>query len=81
MLEWDAIYLAFNVKPESLMAVLESMRSMGFVGANLTIPHKEVAFSALSDLDASAKLVGAVNTVNWETEPWKLKTYQSASQG
>ena len=67
-LEWDAIYLAFNVKPEDLMTTLHGMRNMGFVGANLTIPHKEIAFSELSDLDASAKLVGAVNTVKFSED-------------
>lgn len=64
-LGWDAIYLAFDVKPERLMTVLPAMRSMGFGGVNLTIPHKEVAFRGLEKLDASAKLLGAVNTVQF----------------
>lgn len=61
----DAIYLAFDVHPDQLMAVLPGMRSMGFGGVNLTIPHKEVAFRGLEQLDASAKLLGAVNTVQF----------------
>ena len=61
----DAIYLAFDVKPERLLAVLPAMRSMGFGGVNLTIPHKEVAFRGLEKLDDSAKLLGAVNTVQF----------------
>lgn len=61
----DAIYLAFDVKPERLMNVLPAMRSMGFGGVNLTIPHKEVAFRGLEKLDASARLLGAVNTVQF----------------
>ena len=61
----DAIYLAFDVKPERLMTVLPAMRSMGFGGVNLTIPHKEVAFRGLEKLDDSAKLLGAVNTVQF----------------
>lgn len=64
-LGWDALYLAFDVKPERLMAVLPAMRSMGFGGVNLTIPHKEVAFRGLSRLDDSARLLGAVNTVKF----------------
>lgn len=64
-LGWDAIYLAFDVKPERLMTVLPAMRSMGFGGVNLTIPHKEVAFRGLDQLDDSATLVGAVNTVQF----------------
>ena len=61
----DAIYLAFDVKPERLMTVLPAMRSLGFGGVNLTIPHKEVAFRGLEKLDDSAKLLGAVNTVQF----------------
>lgn len=64
-LGWDALYLAFDVRPERLMAVLPAMRSMGFGGVNLTIPHKEVAFRGLAKLDDSARLLGAVNTVQF----------------
>ncbi len=64
-LEWDAIYLAFDVKPDRLMSVLPAMRSMGFGGVNLTIPLKEVAFKGLEHLDESARLLGAVNTVQF----------------
>lgn len=61
----DAIYLAFDVKPERLMTVLPALRSLGFGGVNLTIPHKEVAFRGLEQLDESARLLGAVNTVQF----------------
>jgi shikimate dehydrogenase len=61
----DAVYLPYDVKPEALLETLESMRQMGFGGVNLTIPHKEVAFNGMDTLDASASLVGAVNTVQF----------------
>ena len=61
----DAIYVAFDVTPERLMDVLSAMQAMGFGGVNLTIPHKEVAFRGLKKLDHSAKLLGAVNTVQF----------------
>lgn len=59
----DAVYLAFDVAPERLAEVLPAMQAMGFGGVNLTVPLKETAFNALKDLDKSAKLAGAVNTV------------------
>jgi shikimate dehydrogenase len=65
-LDMDAVYLAFDVEPERLMAVLPAMAAMGFVGLNLTVPHKEVAFHGLEHLDESARLLGAVNTVHIE---------------
>ena len=61
----NAVYLPYDVEPEHVLKVLESMRHMGFGGVNLTIPHKEVAFSGLADLAESARLVGAVNTVEF----------------
>jgi len=61
----DAIYLAFDVPPDRLLEVLPAMQAMGFGGVNLTIPLKEVAFRGLKQLDASAKLLGAVNTVQF----------------
>jgi shikimate dehydrogenase len=61
----DAIYLAFDVAPERLLEVLPSMRDMGFGGVNLTVPLKEVAFEGLSDLDETARRLGAVNTVEF----------------
>lgn len=59
----DAIYLAFDVAPEHLGRVLETMRHMGFGGVNVTVPLKEIAFQRLRDLDPSAGALGAVNTV------------------
>lgn len=64
-LEMDAVYLPYEVAPDQLMEVLHAMRAMGFGGVNLTIPHKEVAFAGITDLDESAQLVGAVNTVQF----------------
>jgi shikimate dehydrogenase len=61
----DAIYLAFDVHPDRLLDVLPAMREMGFRGVNLTVPLKEVAFRGFANLDASARLLGAVNTVQF----------------
>lgn len=64
-LGFDGIYLALDVHPDRLMEVLPAMALMGFAGVNLTVPHKEVAFRGLARLDASAKLFGAANTVEF----------------
>ena len=34
-------YIPLHVEPEDLRQVLETMPKMGFIGANVTIPHKE----------------------------------------
>lgn len=64
-LDMDAIYLAYDVAPENLMAVIPAMRQMGYRGVNLTVPLKEVAFRGLATLDRSASALGAVNTVQF----------------
>ena len=64
----DAIYLAFDVAPASLLTVLPAMKAMGFGGVNLTVPLKEVAFNGLADLDDSARRLGAVNTVEFTAQ-------------
>lgn len=64
-LQLDALYGAFDVAPESLMGVLPAMQAMGLGGVNLTVPLKEVAFRGLAHLDASARRLGAVNTIEF----------------
>ena len=50
------------VPPEGFAEFLLHLASHGFVGANVTIPHKERAL-ALSKPDARAQAVGAANTL------------------
>jgi shikimate dehydrogenase len=50
------------VPPEELAAFLAGLGERGYVGANVTIPHKEVALR-LTAPDARADAIGAVNTI------------------
>jgi shikimate dehydrogenase len=50
------------VPREELAAFLGSLAARGYVGANVTVPHKEAAL-ALSKPDERAHAVGAVNTL------------------
>jgi len=50
------------VPPEGFADFLLRLSARGFVGANVTIPHKERAL-ALSEPDAQARAVGAANTL------------------
>ncbi len=59
----DAVYLAFDVRPERLAQALEGLSTLGALGTNLTIPHKEAAIPFIDNLSDEAKRVGAVNTV------------------
>ncbi len=50
------------VPPEEFAAFLAGLSARGYVGANVTIPHKEAAL-ALTTPDARAEAVGAANTL------------------
>ncbi|MDR3591618.1 MAG: shikimate dehydrogenase [Negativicutes bacterium] len=63
----DFCYVAFAVKPEELPQALAGAKALGFGGLNLTIPHKVEIMRWLDELDRSAQLVGAVNTVVFES--------------
>ncbi len=56
-------YVPLDVAPEDLPAVLDAMPRMGFVGANVTIPHKERALELCDLVTDRAALIGAVNTL------------------
>lgn len=59
----DWVYVPFHVRAESLAAAVEGLRAIGLVGFNVTVPHKVAIVPLLDELDQSARLIGAVNTV------------------
>jgi shikimate dehydrogenase len=59
-------YLAFEVAPAHLRAAIDGAKHMHFVGLNLTVPHKLLAYEMVDVLDASAQAWGAVNTIRFE---------------
>ncbi len=56
-------YLGCEVNPDRLREAIEGARHLGFVGLNLTVPHKQLAMALMDELDESAREWGAVNTV------------------
>jgi shikimate dehydrogenase len=50
------------VKPEDFPAFLKSLGERGYVGGNITQPHKEMALK-LTESDERARTIGAANTV------------------
>lgn len=63
-LDWR--YLAFDVPPEELRRAIDGAKAMGFLGLNLTVPHKQSALEMMDAVDAEARRWGAVNTVRFE---------------
>jgi len=55
-----------DVAPEAFEGFLTHLSSHGYVGGNITVPHKEAAFGLVERREAVAEAVGAVNTVWFE---------------
>ena len=58
----DGAYRAEEISPEDFPEFIRNLTINGYAGANVTLPHKEMAL-ALSEPDARAKAVGAANTL------------------
>ncbi len=56
-------YIPMDVAPEDLENVLRALPRMGFVGVNITVPHKEAAMRIADQVTDRATLIGAVNTL------------------
>ncbi|SOC06512.1 shikimate dehydrogenase [Rhodobacter maris] len=56
-------YVPMDVAEEDLEAVLRALPRAGFVGCNITIPHKERALALADVISDRAALIGATNTL------------------
>lgn len=60
----DGVYLAFEVAPWTVAAVVEGARRLGVRGLNVTMPHKAEALSCCTSLSERAIRLSAVNTLS-----------------
>lgn len=56
-------YVPMDVAPEDFEQVLRSLPKAGFVGVNVTVPHKESALKVADVVTDRATLIGAANTL------------------
>lgn len=61
-------YVPLEVHPDDLVEVLGAMGRMGFVGANVTIPHKETVLRLADQVTDRATLIGAANTLTFRSD-------------
>lgn len=59
----DGAYLPLPVAPETVPMALRALPLLGFAGTNVTVPHKEAALATVDEADATARRIGAVNTI------------------
>ena len=75
----DYNYIAMPVLPENLGQAISGLKALGFCGINVTIPHKVNVIQYLDEIDQSARMVGAVNTIVISEE--KLIGYNTDAGG
>ncbi len=63
-------YVRFDVPPADLPLALDRLHAAGFHGLNLTVPHKVLAFDTIAMVDATARPIGAVNTLRRTADGW-----------
>ncbi len=56
-------YAKIECPPEELAGAVDLARQAGFIGLNLTVPHKIAAVELCHELDETASQLGAVNTL------------------
>lgn len=64
-------YRAIECGESDLLNVLRALDDEGLVGASLTMPLKRAVLPMLAEVDAEARLVGAVNTVMFDPGGWR----------
>lgn len=61
----DWCYLPFDVRSRELGVALAGLGALGCQGLNVTIPHKQAVVECMSRLSSEARLIGAVNTIEF----------------
>ena len=56
-------YIPMDVSPDNLAQVLDTLPKAGFVGVNVTVPHKERVMELAHQITDRAALIGAANTL------------------
>jgi shikimate dehydrogenase len=64
--EWR--YEALDIHPKELAERIRALPAQGFVGANVTIPHKEAALAIADSASDAAWGIGAANTLSFRDE-------------
>jgi shikimate dehydrogenase len=58
-------YQLLPVPPDLLGETIRALPASGFVGANVTIPHKEAALAIADQASPAARAIGAANTLSF----------------
>ncbi|MEI7776047.1 MAG: shikimate dehydrogenase [Verrucomicrobiota bacterium] len=72
-------YGRLHVRPDELAPTIQRLAEVGFIGVNLTIPHKTAILPLLDEIDPHAQIMGAVNTLVFK--PGQLTGFNTDGRG
>ena len=61
--EIQALYEIWELSPDQLLERVNLLRQSNTLGANVTIPYKELVYNMVDELDETALQIGAINTI------------------
>jgi shikimate dehydrogenase len=64
-LDGEYAYERVAVAPEDFTQTVRGLPAAGFAGVNVTIPHKEAAFTLATEASEEARAIGAANTLTF----------------
>lgn len=76
----EGAYEKEAVPPEAIEAFLRSLGERGYIGANVTLPHKEAALAVAAAADRAATAMGAANTL-WLDDEGRLHASNTDAYG
>lgn len=59
-------YIAIPVEPGNLFQKIIELQQQNYIGVNLTIPHKVDILKYIKNIDATVKIIGAINTIHFK---------------
>lgn len=62
----DGSYERLDISPDKLAGFFANFKEAGWIGGNVTVPHKSAVIPYLDRIDANAQAMGAVNTIFWQ---------------
>ena len=75
----DAYYYPMNIKEEDFGDVIRGISKMNYMGLTITIPYKLEVMKYLDEIDRTAEIIGAVNTI--KITEGKMKGFNTDGEG
>ncbi len=75
----DYYYFPMNIKEEDFGDVIRGVSKMNYAGLTITIPYKIEVMKYLDEIDRTAEIIGAVNTIR--IKDGKMKGFNTDGEG